>query len=178
MKIVYIGASDFLAETLVGRLAQEGNEVYLLSDKPLSRQKKGALPHRYYRSPRKGKSFEKLLVSIAPECVVFVGNHYMGISSANEADEDVSLLARTLRATESLPGMRFVLLSSTAVYGNTDGPADEGAHRAPVGEQGVRFVREEDLLDVYRSHSDAGTVVLRASQLYSEKPAGGGLLIL
>lgn len=174
MKIVYIGASDFLAETLVGRLAQEGNEVYLLSDKPLSRQKKGALPHRYYRSPRKGESFEKLLVSIAPECVVFVGNHYMGISSANEADEDVSLLARTLRATESLPGMRFVLLSSTAVYGNTDGPADEGAHRAPVGEQGVRFVREEDLLDVYRSHSDAGTVVLRASQLYSEKPAGGG----
>lgn len=172
MKIVYIGASDGMAETLVERLAQEGNEVYLLSDKPLPRKKKGSLPHRFYRSPRKGESFEKLLGSIAPDCVVFAGNHYMGVSSGEESDEDISLLARTLRATESLPDMKFVLLSSTEVYGNSDGAADESSPRAAVKEQGVRFVREEDLLDVYRGSPDSDTVVLRASQLYEENPAG------
>ena len=38
MKIVYIGAGDGLAETLAERMGQEGNDVYLLSDKDLPRK--------------------------------------------------------------------------------------------------------------------------------------------
>ena len=41
MKIVYIGTNSGLAETLVERLRQEGNDVYLLSDKELQQKPKG-----------------------------------------------------------------------------------------------------------------------------------------
>ena len=40
MKIVYIGTNGGLAETLVERMWQEGNDVYLLSDKELSQKPK------------------------------------------------------------------------------------------------------------------------------------------
>ena len=58
MIIVYIGTNGGLAETLVERMWQEGNDVYLLSDKELSQKpKKGSL-HHFYRIPRKGKALE------------------------------------------------------------------------------------------------------------------------
>lgn len=45
MKIAYIGTSDGLAETLAERMVQEGNDIYLLSDKAFPRIG-GAWPQR------------------------------------------------------------------------------------------------------------------------------------
>ena len=103
MKIVYIGASDALAETLVERLGQEGNDVYLLSDQALPKRPRGVLLYRFYRMPRKGESFGKLLRSISPDCVVFAGNSYINNAQGEEPDEDVTLLARSLRTAAVFP---------------------------------------------------------------------------
>ncbi len=170
MKIVYIGTGDELAKTLVERLGQEGNDVYLLSDKELPRKAKGGSLHRFYRSPRKGDGFGKLLRSIAPDCVIFAGNDYISSSHGEESDEDVTLLTRSLRAAVAFPRMKFVLLSSTQVYGNTGEKADESTDCAAVSERGIRFIQEEQLLEIYQKQYGMDGVILRVSQLYSDRP--------
>ena len=143
MKIVYIGTSDALAETLIERMGQEGNDVYLLSDQVLDKKPRGSVKYHFYRVPRKGEGFGKLLSSIAPDCVVFAGNHYINNAQGEEPDEDVTLLARSLRTAALFPHIKFVLLSSIEVYGNTGEKADETAMLAAVSERGIRFIREE-----------------------------------
>ncbi len=170
MKIVYIGTGDGLAEALAERMGQEGNDVYLLSDKALPRKSKGISLHRFYRSPRKGESFRKLLRSISPDLVIFAGNHYISSVHEEESDADVTLLAQSLRTAAAFPhGVKFILLSSIEVYGNTEGKADESTECAAVSERGIRFIREEQLLDIYRKQHGMDAVVLRASQLYTNR---------
>ena len=173
MKIVYIGAGDTLAEAMTQRMGQEGNDVYLVSDKALSGKPKGASLHRFYRSPRRGESFGKLLRSLLPDCVIFAGNHYISGVCGEESDEDLTLLAHTLRTAAEFPHVRFILLSSIEVYGNTEGKADESARCAAASERGIRFVREERLLDIYRRQRGMDAVILRASQLYTDRPKEG-----
>lgn len=173
MKIAYIGTSDRLAETLAERMVQEGNEVYILSDKAFPKKAKGISLYRFYRIPRKGESFGKLLRSISPDCIIFAGNSYIG-SSQEESDADVALLTQTLRTAAAFPRRRFILLSSTEVYGNTVGRADESAECAAVDERGIRFIREEQLLEIYRKQYGMDAVILRASHLYSDCPEEAG----
>lgn len=173
MKIVYIGAADGLAETLTERMVQEGHDVYFLSDKALPRKQRGVSLLRFYRSPRKGESFGKLLRSIAPDRVIFAGNHYVSSTREEESDADVTLLARSLRAAAAIPHVRFILLSSMEVYGNTGIRADESAACAAFSERGIRFIHEEQLLDIYRKQHGLDTVILRVSQLYANRPKEG-----
>lgn len=173
MKVVYIGKSDELAEKLAERLGQEGDDVYILSDKASPRKPKGISLRRFYRSPHKGESFGKLLHSISPDCVIFAGNHYISSIHAEEADEDVILLAQSLRTAAAFPQAKFILLSSTEVYGNTGEKVDESAELAVVGERGIRFIREEGLLGIYRKQRGMNAVILRASQLYTNRPKEG-----
>ncbi|MCI8293186.1 MAG: NAD(P)-dependent oxidoreductase [Hespellia sp.] len=175
MKIVYIGTGDALAETLVERMGQESNDVYLLSDKDLPRKPRGISLHHFYRSPRKGESFEKLLRSISPDLIIFAGKYYINSAHEAEADEDMTLLARSLRTAAALLHTKFILLSSIEVYGNTvkNGKADESWECAAASERGIRFVREEQLLDIYRKQHGMDAVILRASQLYSNRPKEG-----
>lgn len=107
MKVVYIGKSDELAEKLAERLGQEGDDVYILSDKASPRKPKGISLRRFYRSPHKGESFGKLLHSISPDCVIFAGNHYISSIHAEEADEDVILLAQSLRTAAAFPEVLY-----------------------------------------------------------------------
>lgn len=174
MKIVYIGTGDALAEALAERMGQEGHDVYLLSDKALPKKPKGVALHRFYRSPRKGENFGKLLRSIAPDCVIFAGNHYICSTREEESDEDVTLLTRSLRSAAQFPQVKFILLSSIEVYGNTGSWADESAELAAVSERGIRFIREEQLLDIYRKQHGMDAVILRASQLYTDRPKEDG----
>lgn len=173
MKVVYIGKSDELAEKLAERLGQEGDDVYILSDKASPQKPKGISLRRFYRSPHKGESFGKLLHSISPDCVIFAGNHYISSIHAEEADEDMILLAQSLRTAAAFPQAKFILLSSTEVYGNTGEKVDESAELAVVGERGIRFIREEGLLGIYRKQRGMNAVILRASQLYTNRPKEG-----
>lgn len=173
MKIVYIGASDGLAETLAGRMGQEGHDIYILSDRELPKRPRGISLHRFYRSPRRGESFEKLLRSLAPDCVIFAGKHYIDGAGERGSEEDLTLLSWSLRAAAAVQGVRFILLSSAEVYGNTQGKARESAERTAISERGIRFIREEQLLDLYKKQRGMSAVILRASQLYTDRPKEG-----
>lgn len=106
--------------------------------------------------------------------MIFAGKYYISSTHEEESDADVTLLAQSLRAASAFPHVKFILLSSIEVYGKTSGRADESAERAAVSERGVRFIREEQpLVDIYRKQHGMDAVILRASQLYTNRPKEG-----
>lgn len=174
MKIAYIGISDGLAEPLIKRLGQEGNDVYILSDKAFTKKPGSVFQYRFYRIPRNGDSFEQLLSSVSPDCVIFAGNHYMDSDSDKEYHDDVVLLAQSLKVAAGFENLKFILLSSTDVYGDTVDKADELHEQAPATQRGIRFTQEEQLVEIYRKQYDLNAVVLRASQIYCDRVCEGG----
>lgn len=174
MKIVCIGTSDFLAETLTRRMGQEGHDVYLLSDKMLLRKTEDVFWHRFYRIPRKGESFQELLQSIVPDRIIFAGKYYIERCSDDKSEEDILLLSRTLQTAVLLPNVKFILLSSTDVYGSSEENADMLNESDISSDRGIRFVREEHLLKIYKKQYSINAAVLRSSQLYTDQPKEGG----
>lgn len=174
MRMIYVGAADSLAEAVIGRLRQEGSEVYLLSDRALARKKGSTLTRRYYRNIQKGGGMEKILRSILPDCVVFAGEHYMSAAYCEAEEEDVSLLSGLLRGLSTFSQAKVVLLSSVEVYGETGSPADESCPCRPATRRGLRFLQEEQMLDMYKQRFGLDTVILRVSQLYGDQVQEGG----
>lgn len=174
MRIIYVGAADSLAEAVIERLRKEGSEVYLLSDRALAREQSSALTRRYYRNIQKGGGMEKILRSISPDCVIFAGEHYMSASYSEAEEEDAALLSGLLRGLSAFSRAKVVLLSSVEVYGETGEAADEAHPCRPATRRGLRFVQEEQTLDMYRQRYGLDTVVLRVSQLYADQAREGG----
>lgn len=173
VKIVYIGAADVLAEALIERLGKEGNDAYLLSDQELPGKKEGGFKYRFYRNIRNSGALGKILGSISPDYVIFAGNHYINGAYCEEEEEDVTQFASVLRVLPEIPGAKLALLSSIEVYGAVKTPADENCERRPVTQRGLRFVREELLFELYRRQYGVEGVILRGSQLYSDRVKEG-----
>ena len=173
MKIAYIGTRDQLSEIFIERMNKEDHEVYFLSDVEFSRSVPEVLKHRFYRIATKGDSFRKVMKSISPDCVVFAGVHFMDSVYSEEEEDDVALLTRTLQILAELRTVQFILLSSVEVYGNSDQPADEQHEFMPADERGMRFVRQEQLLEIYRKQYGLHASVIRASALYSDRAEEG-----
>lgn len=173
MKIVYIGAGDRLAEVFLERMGKEGNDVYFLSQEKPPPRTSNLWKYRYYKISSQEDLFRKVMQSIAPEWVVFAGAHFMDSVYQEQEEDDVTLLARTLRILSQQQETGFLLLSSVEVYGNAGGKAEERHGFMPVSEKGMRYVREEQLLEVYRKRYGLRASVIRASQLYSERAREG-----
>lgn len=174
MKVAYIGTSDGLAEPLIKRFGQAGNEIYVLSDKAFPKKSGSVFQYRFYHIPRNGDSFEQLLSSVSPDCVIFAGNHYMDSDPDKEYHDDVVLLAQSLKVAAGYENLKFILLSSTDVYGNTVETAGELQEQSPATQRGIRFTQEEQLVEIYRKQYNLNTVVIRASQIYCDRVCEGG----
>ena len=173
MKVIYIGTKDQLAEAFIERMNKEGNEVYFLSDVPFPGKVADVLKHRYYKSSLEGGRFEGVLRSIAPDCVVYAGRGYMGCADTDALEADIALLAKTLRVLAGQEGVRLILLSSVSVYGDAAVHADEQSAVMPTDETGICYMREEQLVEIYRQQQGIDAVILRASWLYAEKAQEG-----
>lgn len=173
VKIVYIGAADVLAEALIERLSKEGNDAYLLSDQELPGKRESGFKYRFYRNIQNGSALNKILSSISPDYIIFAGNHYINGAYSEEEEEDVAQFAKVLQVLPKLPGVKVALLSSIEVYGGVKTPADEDCERRPVTQRGLRFVREEILLELYRQQYGIEGIILRSSQLYSDQAREG-----
>lgn len=152
---------------------KEDHEVYFLSDVEFSRSIPEVLRHRFYRVATKGDSFRKVMKSISPDYVVFAGVHFMDSVYNEEEEDDVALLTRTLQILAELRTVHFILLSSVEVYGNSDQPADEQHGFMPADERGMRFARQEQLLEIYRKQYGLHTAIVRTSALYSDRAEEG-----
>lgn len=174
MKAAYIGTRDQLSEAFMERMSQEGNEVYLLSAAEFSRGEQGKFRHRYYRISLRGDTFRKVMKSISPDWVVFAGEYYMDSVYQDAEETDVALLTRMLQIMLELKKTKLLLLSSVEVYGACGGKADERQGLMPVNEKGMRFAREEQMLELYGKQFGLDLTVVRASHLYSDWTQEGG----
>ncbi len=173
MKTVYIGTKDQLAEAFIERMNKEGNDVYFLSTGDFPGRIAERWKYRFYKISPHGGSYRKTLQSIRPDWVVFAGTFFMDCVYQEEEDADVTLLTRTLQILSDKKEVRFLLLSSAEVYGNADGNADERRAVMPAGERGMRFVREEQLLEIYGRQYGLSWTVLRVSSLYADRAKEG-----
>ncbi len=173
MKTAYIGTKDQLAEAFIERMNKEGNDVYFLSAGDLPGRSAERWKYRFYKISLYGDSYRKTLQSIRPDWVVFAGTHFMDCIYQEEEEEDVTLLTRTLQILSDRKDVHFLLLSSTEVYGNTEEKADEQQAGMPADERGMRFVREEQLLQIYGRQYGFHSAVIRASQLYADLAVEG-----
>lgn len=174
MKAAYIGTKNQLSEAFMERMGKEGNEVYQLSTAGCSRDVQGKFRHRYYQISLSGDTFRKVLKSISPDWIVFAGEYYMD-SIYQEAEEaDVALLTRTVQILRELKEAKLILLSSSEVYGMCEGKADERQGLMPVTEKGIRFAREEQILELYGKQFGLNLTVARSSHLYADRAQEGG----
>jgi len=174
LKVVYIGAKDALADAFLERMGKEGEDVYFLSPACGSNRERNTRKHRFYSVSLKGNQMEGVLRSIAPDCIVYAGTQILGEGSCEEAEEDIAFLAKTLRAAAEWSQAKFLLLSSILVYGKKANASLEEDEVFPWGEEGMRYVRKEQLLETYRKRYGMETAVLRTSQLYSERASEEG----
>lgn len=173
MKIAYIGTKDQLAETFIERMNKEGNDVYFLSVRDFPRTISERWKYRFYKISLSGDNYHKTLQSIRPDWVVFAGTYFMDCVYQEKEEEDVTLLTRTLQILSDRKDVRFLLLSSTEVYGKSAKKADEQQTVMPVGERGMRFVREEQMLQLYGRQYGLYGAVIRASSLYADQAREG-----
>ncbi len=200
MKVVYVGAQSALSEAFSQRMIKEGNDTYVISDTPYHRNVKSVFQYRFYQVVPKGDAMQRVLHSIAPDCIVFAGTKLMDSELSENFEDNVAemtLLSSVLRALscmdECMRKIKFVLLSSTAVYGADRISEEDATHSAsenrmecaavsvneetpvrPVSEKGILYAQEERLVELFGERGGMETVVLRVSQLYSEQVTAGG----
>lgn len=180
MKIVHIGTNDELAYSLIERLGQEGNDIYLVADEDFSKHKKRRVKHRFYRIPANAENYRDLLFSIKPDCVIFAGKYYQDFNAEGSFDNDTALLSQTLRTVAEMASTKFLFLSSTEVYGNQIGDhneyigSDEQQKPNPLSERGIKYYHNEKFVEIYRKQFHCNAIILRVSQLYTNKASEGG----
>lgn len=85
-----------------------------------------------------------------------------GIEFQVYLDDNVLATQRLLEAARDANLERFVLASSSSIYGNAEGfPTSEDVKPAPVSPYGVTKVAAEHLCGLYRANFDVPTVALR-----------------
>jgi len=80
---------------------------------------------------------------------------------------------QTLRASVAQGVQRFVLPSSSAVYGATGGCLSEDAHLQPLSPYGVSKIAAEAYAGLFQRTAGLHTVILRLFNIYGRQADGG-----
>lgn len=147
MKVLISGGYNFLGSTLAARFIKEGHNVTVI-DKLTSEEyvKKAREKHKFYKLSSSSPECEKIFDASKFEIVIYIPE-YESISMAPQkllASEDilpdcnVSGLASMLGLSTKTKVKKFVLLSSSEIYGNIqENPANEETVPNPVSLKGM-----------------------------------------
>ena len=169
MKIVYIGNRDSLAEAFIEKMNKEGNDTYFLSEKDFSGKLSAVFRHRFYKISGKADMLTTIIESISPDHIVFGGNYLMDSGDNSEAERDIRLLSQVLECTAGILQGKFIYLSSCDVYGSSSEPVTEESKKRPLTKKGMIYDRGEYLVQLYQQRYGLNTVIIRTTQLYSNK---------
>lgn len=156
MDALVVGASGFLGREVAARLRAAGHDVtgtYCSRPDPAASTQFDV----WTDDP------ESLVRDVDPDAVVFAAAvEYGGAADSGETGVDASFERRADQFAAAVGGLRFVYVSSAAVFDGEDGRYAERDPRSPRDDYGRRLVAFEDAVD--DRCSDA--VVFRSSYLF------------
>lgn len=168
MKIVYFGNTDSIAKTFVDYVGKEENEIYIISSENFASSRKPKISYRYFNMPKTYALKENLISSITPRVIVFAGMDYMEQSWKvdEKKDQYLSTLTFWLENAVKCGVERFIYLSSTDVYEQTDALLNEEGKVSPFTTRGMLFAQGEHLVSLYQNMYQLNTTILRCSPIY------------
>jgi UDP-glucose 4-epimerase len=184
MRAVVTGGAGFIGSHLVDALVERGDEVHVLDNLATGSRdvvNAGATLHEGdIRSDAAA-----LFAGLGPELVFHLAAQAdVGTSVARpDYDAEVNVLGtvRVLEAARACGAQ--VVFSSTggAIYGECDGPADEGAPRRPISPYGMAKLCAEEYLAGWNRLHGTGHVALRFANVYGPRQAAsleGGVVAI
>lgn len=174
MKVALIGERDALAQFFLEKMKKEGNDVYFLSENDFYGNFSAAVKYRFFQLSRNPDILKNLFESISPQVVVFTGEEAMNSRLDAWDEEELTLLSRVLGLSAQTKVEKFVYLSSSEVYGEGEAVFEETDRVNPVTTKGMLTAQGEYMVAQFAKRYGIETVIVRASQIYSEQCADDG----
>lgn len=176
MKVLISGGYSFIGSTLAARFIKEGHDVTVIDNLTHEEQEKAAREkHKFYNLSSSSPECEKIFGASRFEIVIYIPE-YESISLAPQkflASEDilpdcnVSGLVNMLDLSTKNKVKKFVLLSSSEIYGNTqESPASEETLPNPVSLKGMSSYVMEYYCSRWGGLNNLNILSLRVSNIY------------
>lgn len=172
MKILYVGDGDCLAVSILESLKKEDNDVFLLGERKEGGTNKIGKYHHFAWSDREG-DIKRVFTSVVPDVVIYAGVGYLDAKWEEGQRENLNRLSLILEECKQLKTCKFILLSSLEVC--RLGGADEEeqsvgkAGEAYPSQKGILMLQEEKITEIYHGNMGLEIVILRISELFSDK---------
>lgn len=174
MNIAYIGSCDQLAARVVDYLGKEDNTIYLLSGEDFKKKNKPSLKYRFLSLMQSTENLFRYLKSINPQIIIYAGEAYMEEEWKSEVENDIQFLISVLENTIGLNIKKFILLSSTEVYGRNGIVQNEESTIEPQSLKGMRMALREKTLEIYCKKHKMEAAIIRSTSTFSENIEIGG----
>lgn len=152
------------------KLKKEKNEVFVISGKKHSTEKKPADVFQVYHFSFTSSSAEFIMTNVQPDAVVFMGALDVGFEWKNENQEAVNFMSGLLNillAAKNAGVKKFYYLSSYSVFdGNTEAIISETTVPRPASLRSMTYLQAEETCLLHREEGKFQVVILRSAEVY------------
>lgn len=170
MKILFVGNYDNLAAVVMERLRKEENDLYLLTSNVDKLNRKVKSIYRCYELGN-GEGMAEVYRTIGPDVVLYACDQLQKAQWSEEQSGCFATLANNLEGAVWAKAGRFMLLSTTEVYGAPKQTADESTATRPVTTKGLWMCQAESMVETYGKNHDLPTAILRLGQVFGGEVA-------
>jgi UDP-glucose 4-epimerase len=174
VRALVTGGAGFIGSHVAEALVERGDDVWVLdnlaSGKPVNVNEGALLVEADIRD---AAAVERTFAEARPDvCFHLAAQADVRVSIARPAfDAEVNLIGTVNVLEAARAGETQVVFSSTggAIYGECDGPADEGSPRLPLAPYGASKLAGEEYLGTWTRLYGAGHVALRYGNVYGPR---------
>jgi UDP-glucose 4-epimerase len=171
VRAIVTGGAGFIGSHVVDALVARGDEVTVLDNLSTGRRENVNGAARLVEAGLEDAG--DVFTEAAPDvCFHLAAQADVRVSVERpDFDAEVNLLG-TIRVLEAARARDIqVILASTggAIYGECDGPADEGSPRRPLAPYGASKLAAEEYLETYNRLYGSGHVALRYGNVYGPR---------
>jgi len=176
LKVLISGSYKFIGSALAARFIKEGHDITIIDD--LTHDEQGNISrekHKFYNLSSSDPECEKIFGAGRFEIVIYIPKYELPsmtpqkllVSEDILPECDVSGLVNMLDLSTKNKVKKFILLSSSEIYGNTlENPANEETVPNPVSIKGMSSYVMEYYCSRWGEANNLNILILRVSNVY------------